>query len=392
MLEVAEGADAALTIHRENAERDPTAVASMYELGRLYIDHRGDIESSRRVFTRILVVLDTLNTTGVIDLPPHWKTGMEFRGTLHHYLGVLASGESDSALAMSHFRQAFDVDPTGAYYRSYGLQMMNVTSEMRADGTAVDLSLPDSVEMDVGHVVDTAATAHCRVCDVSTVDAGAFFVEIGTADFETLAHRFFRQGWWRGVSVEPVATYLARLPSRPGPTKVNAAVSDVDGMTELFTVSEADAEKLGLPSWARGVSSLSKNHKDILDNPKIIPYYKPVLVPSLTFESLARRFPPPHAPPANAPIDLLHVDTEGHDAKIVSQALDFAEKTCAYPRHIKWEYMHVPTAEQRPLLKRLAQSGYRCFFKAKDVLCTYISCVGHGGLMWRETGLLAPDS
>ena len=36
------------------------------------------------------------------------------------------------------------------------------------------------------------------------------------------------------------------------------------------------------------------------------------------------------------------------------------------------------------MLRRLARSGYRCYFKAKDVQCTYATCVGSGGLMWQE--------
>jgi hypothetical protein len=152
-------------------------------------------------------------------------------------------------------------------------------------------------------------------------------------------------------------------------------------MAELFTVSEEDMKQRGFPDWGnwRGVSSLSKEHKDIVNNPRLAEFYKPIPVPSLTFEGLTRLFPPQHAH-----IDLLHVDTEGYDANIVSQALDFAEKTCAYPRHIKWEWVHVTMPEQRTLLKRLASSGYHCFYKNKDVQCTYSTCLGHGGLMWLE--------
>ena len=101
--------------------------------------------------------------------------------------------------------------------------------------------------------------------------------------------------------------------------------------------------------------------------------------PSVTFETLATHFPS-----AGAAIDLLHVDTEGHDALVVEQALAFAEKTCAFPRHIKFEYLHVPAEQQRAVLQRLAGSGYRCHFKAKDVLCTHHTCVGQGALLWRH--------
>ena len=111
----------------------------------------------------------------------------------------------------------------------------------------------------------------------------------------------------------------------------------------------------------------------------LTPWALQVRVPSVTFETLATHFPS-----AGAAIDLLHVDTEGHDALVVEQALAFAEKTCAFPRHIKFEYLHVPAEQQRAVLQRLAGSGYRCHFKAKDVLCTHHTCVGQGALLWRH--------
>jgi hypothetical protein len=56
--------------------------------------------------------------------------------------------------------------------------MVNETAETREDGTIVDISLPNSMEMDVGHDVDKEATAHCRVCGAGVIDTGAFFVEV----------------------------------------------------------------------------------------------------------------------------------------------------------------------------------------------------------------------
>ena len=118
MVEETEGKTAALTVHRENVERGSTtrleaSVGSMYELGRLYKDH-GEVAPARRMFSEIVAALDAGQ---IAQLPPHWSADSEFRGTLQHHLGVLAAMESNSALGMKHFREAFDADPNGLYYR-----------------------------------------------------------------------------------------------------------------------------------------------------------------------------------------------------------------------------------------------------------------------------------
>jgi hypothetical protein len=402
---------AALQAHRRVLEVDPDTAASALELGRL--QHTlGDEKGAKLTFERMISRLEKVNSTSgalvaTSSAAHHRDVADIFRAFGHHFLGVqqaqggsvngsgsfnrsessneeAASGAGHrTAAALRHFRAAFDADPLGIYMAAHNLQVLDEVSEIARDGSIVDLSIPHSLEHNVKLPVSTASTAHCPICDGSTVRRGAFFVEIGTADHDSLAHRFFTEGWWSGVSVEPMASYLARLPSRPGLAKVNAAVSEVDGQRQLYTVPEETIRELGLPEYTRGLSSLLPDHADVRQNPAIQEHFRPVLVPSITFETLSRHFGQDQD---GAPrrIDLLHVDTEGYDANIVHQALEYAHATCGYPRHIKFEWVHVPNEEQRGVLRRLARSGYRCYFKAKDVQCTYATCVGSGGLMWQE--------
>ena len=267
MLEEVEGKEAAFKIHKRVLELDDGRMAAAYEHGRL-AGELGDPITARRSFEQMLEKLAT--GRGVVG-----DKGM-FTALPHHHLGVLDAKAGATASAMRHFRQAFDSDPIGIYLAAHNLQIMGATDEYHADGSIVDLSIANSVEMNVKHPVWTNTTARCAVCDGTTVRAGAFFVEIGTSDFDTLAHRFFAEGFWTGVSVEPIASYLERLPTRPGFTKVNAVVSDVDGFQELFMVPEETIKALGLPEMAKGLSSLIQDHRDVVSNPRLKEHFRPV--------------------------------------------------------------------------------------------------------------------
>ena len=80
------------------------------------------------------------------------------------------------------------------------------------------------------------------------------FIEIGTSDSNTLVAR--AKPSMRGLSVEPVRQYLDRLPNRPLVKKVNAAISNVSGITDIYYVPDAVRIVHGLPSWMKGTNSI----------------------------------------------------------------------------------------------------------------------------------------
>jgi len=72
------------------------------------------------------------------------------------------------------------------------------------------------------------------VCCVSTTcisGRAVDFVEIGTSDFNTLIETAADSSV--GLSVEMMAYHLEKLPSKPGVTKVNAAISDSEEATRV---------------------------------------------------------------------------------------------------------------------------------------------------------------
>jgi hypothetical protein len=102
-------------------------------------------------------------------------------------------------------------------------------------------------------------TAHAAIVRVPTIAYD--FVEIGTADFETLIE--LADDSKVGLSVEPLRFYLDRLPDRKKVTKVNLAVSDCDGVMSITHIDAADIPKHGLPDWLRGCNFSGPHHKSL---------------------------------------------------------------------------------------------------------------------------------
>ena len=60
------------------------------------------------------------------------------------------------------------------------------------------------------------------------------FIEIGTSDFHTLIESATDKTI--GLSIEPIKTYLDRLPNKENVLKVQAAVSDSDSTIEIYHI------------------------------------------------------------------------------------------------------------------------------------------------------------
>ena len=227
------------------------------------------------------------------------------------------------------------------------------------------------------------------------------FLEIGTADFDTLAQLYANDGAWRGVSVEPLPHLLHALPTHPMLEKVNAAVSDTVGNALLYTIDTAaldsnpelraalrGAASLGgraAEQWTRGVSSFNPQHRDV-QALNLGKWYRPRNVTTLTVAALAAttafrralcpgsdvtawRSPLPPGQERRCAIDLLKVDAEGHDARIVLQLVRWARATCSWPRKVQFEVHHAPEAELRAAVAALSEAGYFCRYAAFDMVC-----------------------
>lgn len=180
-------------------------------------------------------------------------------------------------------------------------------------------------------------------------------VEIGTSDFRTMA------GKEDGLFVEPIKYYYDRLPEC---RKENVAISDFEGLVKMFYVTDEEIQQFSLPSWVRGCSSLYEPHPSVM---KLFTERKLDFlrirhdeVPVTTIGALLAKH-------SISKVDVLKVDTEGHDCVIVNNLIDDTE---VRPTVIQFEANSLTDHVVVNKLKaRLESIGYRCKRIKFDMVC-----------------------
>ena len=161
------------------------------------------------------------------------------------------------------------------------------------------------------------------------------FVEIGTADFDTLIQDCSDLA--QGISIEPLDFYLDALPSKPHVIKLQKAVSNTTGLTEIYYL---DPKVLGdkVPStgwWIRGCSCIAKPHPTLIEYCNLwgIPLSAIIKceVEKITFEQIVAEY-------EIEQINFLKIDTEGHDCVIMHDVLDVSKREGKiYAQNIRFE-------------------------------------------------------
>jgi FkbM family methyltransferase len=195
----------------------------------------------------------------------------------------------------------------------------------------------------------------------------AFFVEIGSNDGDQHDHLapIIRSRPWRGIMVEPVPYVFERLrrnyAGMPGIALENVAIADRDGELEFFHLAEATPqERKRLPRWYDAIGSFSR--EAVLGHAQQIPDIERRItstrVPCLTFATLCARH-------AVGELDLLVVDTEGHDAQILA-TVDLA---AWHPRIVVYEHFHLAADVRAACAERLRGAGYETMEEGFDTWC-----------------------
>lgn len=193
----------------------------------------------------------------------------------------------------------------------------------------------------------------------------AVFVEIGAND--GVSHDPLRPHIaardWTGVMVEPVPHVFARLVGNYGHLDrlalENVAIAERDGTLPFFHLAPSgDGEEL--PDFYDALGSFSR--EAVLSHADRIPDIEGRLVrrevPCLTFASLCAR----HRLDG---LDLLLIDTEGHDARILEQ-VDLAALA---PRLVIYEHFHLAGGERAACRARMEAAGYATMEEGLDTLC-----------------------
>lgn len=187
------------------------------------------------------------------------------------------------------------------------------------------------------------------------------FIEIGTCDFAAEILRC--SGDTHGISVEPIAEYLNRLPNLPNVRKINAAISNYNGDAYIYYIDESDIARYNLSYTVKGLNMLGAPHPTVLrylsDKGVEHSIIKRRCVPVISVVSLLDG--------VNS-IQYLKIDTEGHDSIILNALLDYiADKPYLRPKHIYFESNSLtPLRVRRMLVNRLRATGYSVYYTRQN--------------------------
>lgn len=187
------------------------------------------------------------------------------------------------------------------------------------------------------------------------------FVQIGAFDGHTNdpLHDVIRSYGWRGVLVEPQPLYFAMLRQTyadvVGLTFVNAAVAAQRGTATLWYVSDGGDD---LPEWVPQIASFDRDHvvTHLRSRPDLMKHIVGHEVATVTLADIFARAP--------GPVDVLQIDAEGFDAKIVNM-LNFREHR---PTVIRFEHRNISIAEHNKTVDHLVRQGYRISLGSDDTL------------------------
>lgn len=156
-----------------------------------------------------------------------------------------------------------------------------------------------------------------------------------------------------GILIEPQPQVFAKLRSNFGNVPrlhlVNAAIDLSTGTRELFHVPNSIA---GLPSWVEQLASFDREHIEKHEDraPGISRHIARVQVATISFADLLDRF-------NVEAIDVLQIDAEGMDAKLLSWFPFDRLK----PAVVHYEIAHMPAAVLDATRTRLNHHGYRLY-------------------------------
>jgi FkbM family methyltransferase len=175
-------------------------------------------------------------------------------------------------------------------------------------------------------------------------------LEIGTSDFRTKA------GDMNGIFIEPVKYYFDKLPKC---NKENVAISNYEGEINIYYIPANVIETNKLPNWLRGCNSVNKIH-DTIVKMDLTDYVVKDKVKVVRIKSILDKY-------NVTKIDLLKIDTEGHDCIILN---DFLDTVNILPKTIQFENNVLSNKnEVKQLVKRLTTLGYLCKQKDFDMIC-----------------------
>ncbi|MGD1029724.1 MAG: FkbM family methyltransferase [Opitutaceae bacterium] len=179
----------------------------------------------------------------------------------------------------------------------------------------------------------------------------AAVLQIGANDGATgdpLA-RWFGETQWSGVLVEPIphlaAALARRYTARENIAVERSAIGESDGEARMFRIADSP----GAPSWHQQLASFDRSV--LLKHTGAIPGLDSLVVeeavPVISVKTLLSRH-------RMSRIDLLVIDTEGHDFRILRQF----DLIALAPVLVMFEHQHLSPADKSAAYSLLRRAGY----------------------------------
>lgn len=186
-----------------------------------------------------------------------------------------------------------------------------------------------------------------------------FFVEIGANDGVKAdpSRKYILKYRWKGILIEPQRDIFIKLKKNyknMGLTFENAAITNKNGKLPFYKLRR----DLIKERWHDAIATLDLDRSVLgnLDKDKVeIEYVK-----CMTFAKLLKKY-------NVRKIDLLQIDTEGHDYEIL-KTIPFNK---IKPKIIRFEYIHIKDYEKKEVQKYLENIGYKLIEERSDIVAVY---------------------
>jgi len=191
-----------------------------------------------------------------------------------------------------------------------------------------------------------------------------FFVQVGSNDGvqgDPIHDLIVERESWRGIFIEPIDFLFQRLRMNYGNAGrfvfENVAIGTEKGTKKFYYVSEKARTELDLPYWHDQLGSFDRAHIIRALGEQMSPYIVEEDIECLPLQAVLDRN-------GVKAIDLIHIDTEGFDYKVLSQ-LDLRRYK---PSAILFEHHLLPDEEFAKARKLLRVTGYRLLQFGNDIL------------------------
>ncbi|GGA33418.1 FkbM family methyltransferase [Okeania sp. KiyG1] len=192
-----------------------------------------------------------------------------------------------------------------------------------------------------------------------------FFVQVGSNDGfhgDPIRDLVIKNTNWKGIFIEPIPFLFERLKQNYNNSErfifEKIAISTQRGFQKFYYVcEEAKTELGGLPEWYDQLGSFDRNHILKHLQGKLEPYIIEEDIETITMQEIFDR--------NNVEaIDLLHIDTEGFDYKVLSQVDFLRYKPCV----IMYEQKHLSNDEKKLAKSLLEKYNYNYLSYGGDIL------------------------